>query len=112
MIRVNGELINPNLVEEAFTRIKSEAEQRTQGTCCERDEEFIEAAEEEVINSILITQEAEKNHEVLEEGDVAKALDEMMALYREQGAPEELLEEEKDNLREGGDGEFADGAVH
>lgn len=100
MIRVNGELINPNLLEEAFFRIKSEAELRTQASCCERDDEFSKAAEEEVIDSILIAQEAEKSDEDLEEADVKAALEEMIKRYREHGTSWEILEAERDNLRE------------
>lgn len=100
MIRVNGELINPNLLEEAFTRIKSEAELRTQVSCCERDEEFSQAAEEEVINSVLIAQEAEKNHQDLDEAEVTSRLEEMIKLYREHGASWEMLEAERDHLRD------------
>ena len=56
MLRVNGELIDPNLLEDAFARIKSEAEARLQVSCCERDPEFMEQAEEEVIDSVLKSQ--------------------------------------------------------
>ena len=62
MIRINGELIDPNLLEEAFARIKSEAEMRLQVSCCERDPEFMAKAEEEVIDSVLIAQEAESRY--------------------------------------------------
>ena len=112
MIRVNGELINPNLIEEAYARIKSEAELRAQVSCCEKDEEFSKAAEEEVVDSILIAQEAEKNLQDLDEGEVTKALEEMIQRYREHGASDEMLESEGANLREEGDGQFAHGAVH
>ncbi|MBK1834487.1 peptidylprolyl isomerase [Roseibacillus ishigakijimensis] len=100
MIRVNGELINPELLEEAFTRIKSEAELRTQVSCCERDEEFSKAAEEEVIDSILIAQEAEKTHQDLDEGEVVRRLEELIKTYREHGASWEMLEAERDHLRD------------
>lgn len=100
MIRVNGELINPNLIEEAFTRIKSEAERRTQTSNSERDEEFSKEAEEEVVNSFLIAQEAEKNEEELSEAEVETRLAELMELHREQGASLEVLEAERDHLRD------------
>ena len=99
MIRVNGELINPNLFEEAFARIKAEAEMRNQASTCERDEEFNQMAEDEVIDSILIAQEAEKNHQSLNEQDVATRLEETITLYREHGATQEELEVEGENLR-------------
>ena len=62
MIRINGELIDPDLLQDAFARIKSEAEARLQVSCCERDPEFMEQAEEEVIDSVLIAQEAETRY--------------------------------------------------
>ena len=74
MLRVNGELIDPNLLEDAFARIKSEAEARLQVSCCERDPEFMAQAEEEVIDSVLIAQEAETRFPELPETERALAL--------------------------------------
>ncbi|NNC86900.1 MAG: hypothetical protein HKN82_00410 [Akkermansiaceae bacterium] len=99
MLRINGELIDPNLVEDAFSRIKSEAEARLQISCCERDPEFMEQAEEEVIDSILIAQEAEKRHPEIPESDIAGRLEETIKLYREHGASWEMLEDQRDQLR-------------
>ena len=86
MLRVNGELIDPNLVEETFSRIKTEAEQRLQISCCERDPEFQEQAEREVADSILIAQEAEKRYPEISEDEITPKLKEMIDLYREHGA--------------------------
>lgn len=99
MIRVNGELINPELIEESFARIKTEMEQRSQTSCCERDGEFMQRAEEEVIDSILIAQEAEKCHETLPEAEVRAELEKTIKRYREHGASWEMLEEQRDQLR-------------
>ena len=75
MLRVNGELIDPNLLEDAFARIKSEAEARLQVSCCERDPEFMEQAEEEVIDSVLIAQEAEAQFPTLPDDEVKARLE-------------------------------------
>lgn len=99
MIRVNGELLNPELIEESFARIKTEMEQRSQTSCCERDGEFMQQAEEEVVDSILIAQEAEKCHELLPEDEVRAELEKTIKLYREHGASWEMLEEQRDQLR-------------
>lgn len=99
MIRVNGELINPELIEESFARIKTEMEQRSQTSCCERDGEFMAQAEEEVVDSILIAQEAEKCHDDLPEEEVRAELERMIKLYREHGASWEMLEQQRDQLR-------------
>lgn len=99
MLRVNGELVNPDLVEETFSRIKAEAEQRLQVSCCEKDPEFQEQAEKEVADSILIAQEAEKRHAEIPEEEVKPLLKEMIDRYREHGASWEMLEQQRDAMR-------------
>lgn len=99
MIRVNGELLNPDLIEETFSAIKSAAERRSQASCCERDEEWMQQAEDEVVDSVLIAQAAEESDLVPPESDVAAALETLVRSYREQGASWEMLEEQKDDLR-------------
>ncbi|MDA7538551.1 peptidyl-prolyl cis-trans isomerase [Akkermansiaceae bacterium] len=99
MLRVNGELVHPDLIEETFSRIKAAAEQETQGSCCERDPEFREQAENEVADSILIAQEAEKRHPEIPEEEVKPQLKELIDKYREHGASWEMLEAERDNMR-------------
>jgi len=99
MLRVNGELVHPDLIEETFSRIKAAAEQETQGSCCERDPEFREKAEDEVADSILIAQEAEKRHPEIPEQEVKPKLKELIDKYREHGASWEMLEAERDNMR-------------
>jgi hypothetical protein len=100
MIRVNGELIDPQLVEETFSRIKAEAEARLQISCCERDDEFIQQAEQEVIDSILIAQEAETRHPKMPAEAVRTRLEETIKQYREHGASWDMLEAQRDQLRE------------
>jgi hypothetical protein len=99
MLRVNGEIVHPDLIEETFSRIKAAAEQETQGSCCERDPEFREQAEAEVADSILIAQEAEKRHPEIPEEEVKPKLKELIDKYREHGASWEMLEAERDNMR-------------
>ncbi|YCM42972.1 peptidylprolyl isomerase [Verrucomicrobiaceae bacterium 227] len=99
MLRVNGELVDPELVEETFSRIKAEAEQRLQISCCERDPEFYEQAEEEVGDSILIAQEAEKRFAEIPEEEIKPQLKEMIDTYRSHGASWEMLEAQRDMMR-------------
>ena len=99
MLRVNGELINPELIEESFSRIKGEAEQRLQVPCCERDPEFQKQAEDEVADSILIAQEAEKRYPTIPEEELKPELKRMIDLYREHGASWEMLEKQRDLMR-------------
>ena len=98
MLRVNGELIDPNLLEDAFARIKSEAEARLQVSCCERDPEFMTQAEEEVIDSVLIAQEAETQFPKLPEAEIKARLEKTLKEYRKHGASWEMLEAQRDNL--------------
>lgn len=99
MLRVNGELVDQELVEETFQRVKGAEERRIQGECCERDPEFYEQAEQEVADSILIAQEAEKRFEEIPEEEVKPKLKELIDVYREQGASWEMLEEQRDLMR-------------
>jgi len=99
MLQVNGELVNPELVEETFSRIKAEAEQRLQVSCCERDPEFREQAEEEVAASILIAQEAENRYPKIPEGEIKPELKRIIDLYREHGASWDMLDQQRDAFR-------------
>lgn len=99
MFRVNGELVNPDLVEETFSRIKAEAEQRLQVSCCEKDPEFQEQAEREVADSILIAQEAEQRYPEIPEEEIKRPLKELIDRYREHGASWEMLEQQRDAMR-------------
>ena len=99
MLRVNGELVDPDLVEETFSRIKAEAEQRLQVSCCERDPEFYEQAEQEVGDSILIAQEAESRFKEIPEEEIKPQLKEMIDTYRAHGASWEMLEAQRDMMR-------------
>ena len=99
MLRVNGEPVHPDLIEETFSRIKAAAEQETQGSCCERDPEFREQAENEVADSILIAQEAEKRYPEIPEAEIKPQLKQLIDKYREHGASWEMLEAERANMR-------------
>ncbi len=99
MLRVNGELVSPDLIEESFSRIKAAAEQRLQTSCCEMDPEFRAEAEQEVTDSILIAQEAEKLYPTIPEEELKVELKRMIDLYREHGASWEMLEQQRDHLR-------------
>ena len=98
MIRINGELIDPNLIEDAFSRIKSEAEARLQVSCCERDPEFMAKAEEEVIDSVLIAQEAENKYPSLPHEEIKERFEKTLKEYRKHGASWDMLEAQRDHL--------------
>lgn len=99
MLRVNGEWVDQELVEETFHRIKTAEEQRLEVSCCERDPEFQAQAEEEVADSILIAQEAEKRFPVIPEEEITPRLKEMIDTYRQHGASWDMLEAQRDFMR-------------
>ncbi len=92
MIFVNEEPIDPALIEDTFQRLKTEAEMRTEVSCCERDDEFLAAAEEEVIDGILLAQEAEKRHPTIDEASFRPAFEKLLRQWREHGASWDLLD--------------------
>ncbi|MDB6077693.1 MAG: PpiC-type peptidyl-prolyl cis-trans isomerase, partial [Akkermansiaceae bacterium] len=100
MPRVNGEIIDPGLIEEAFSRLKAEAEMLSQVSCCERDPEFRLLAEEEVIDGILLSQEAERSVPLPMPSEIREAFEETLRLWREHGASWELIESRKGELKE------------
>ncbi|WP_193210874.1 peptidylprolyl isomerase [Luteolibacter marinus] len=99
MLRVNGEAVDAGLIEEAFTRIKAEAEILSEISCCERDEEFRQRAEEEVIDGILLAQEAEKRVPEPPADEVRSAFEATLRQWREHGASWDLLDAERESLR-------------
>lgn len=92
MLIINQEPVDPALIEDAFQRIKTTAEMLADVSCCERDEEFFAQAEEEVIDGILLAQEAEKRHAKLDESQVKAAMEKALREWRENGASWELIE--------------------
>ena len=92
MLIINQEPVDPSLIEDAFQRIKTTAEMLTDVSCCERDEEFFTQAEKEVIDGILLAQEAEKRHPKLDEAEVKTAMEAALRQWRENGASWELIE--------------------
>ena len=88
-----------NWWKKTFHRVKTAEEQRVQVSCCERDPEFYEQAEQEVADSILIAQEAEKRFEEIPEEEVTPKLKEMIDAYREHGASWDMLDAQRDMMR-------------
>jgi hypothetical protein len=99
MLRINGETADPGLIENAFARLKAEAEMLSEVSCCERDGEFRERAEEEVIEGILLAQEAERRTEDPPADEVRSAFEDTLRQWRKHGASWELLDAERESLR-------------
>ena len=99
MIIVNGEAVDPSLIDDAFMRIKGAAEALSEGSCCERDDEFRQQAKDEVIDGILLAQEAERSVPKPDKDEIREHFEQTLREWREHGASWDLLEAQRDQLR-------------
>jgi hypothetical protein len=77
---INGETVQPGLIDSEFSQIKAFFEQQANVSCCERDEEFLGYAKDNITARILLSQAAMKN---LARPD-PKAIDARIAELKEQ----------------------------
>lgn len=99
MLRINGETVDPGLIEDCFVRLKAEAELLSEVSCCERDDEFRVQAEEEVIDGILLAQEAERSVPNPPAEEVRSAFEDTLRQWRQHGASWDLLDAQRESLR-------------
>jgi hypothetical protein len=99
MLRINGETADPGLIEEAFARLKAEAELLSEVSCCERDGEFRAKAEEETTDGILLAQEAERRVPMPSTEEIRAAFEETLREWRQHGASWDLLDAQRESLR-------------
>ncbi|MCU0794856.1 MAG: peptidylprolyl isomerase [Akkermansiaceae bacterium] len=97
---MNGEPVDPSLIDDAFARLKSEAEVRSSLSCCEHDALFREQATQEVIDGILLAQEAEKRVPIPAADEVRQALEDELRRWRSHGASWDVLEQQRDAIRD------------
>ncbi len=76
-IVVNGERIDPELIHQEFSQIKSWHEQRSQVSCCERDDEFLAQAKENIIGRVLLSQEATSRIQEPSDAEINQAIEKM-----------------------------------
>ncbi len=57
---INGETIDASLLDAEFGRIKADFEQRSNVSCCDRDDEFMGYAKDNISASVLLSQHAEQ----------------------------------------------------
>lgn len=76
-IRVNGECVDQELINQEFSQIKSWHEQRSQVSCCDRDDEFLAQAKANVIGQILLNQKAKMIVDELSESEIDEAMDQL-----------------------------------
>ncbi len=99
-IIVNGEAIDPQLISDAFYRLKALAEMSTELSCCDRDAEFMCEAEKEVIDGILLAQEAERRVPTIDETQWRPAFEQVLREWRQHGASWELIDHQRNELRQ------------
>ena len=80
-ITVNGETVDQELINQEFSQIKSWHEQRSQVSCCEKDDEFLEQAKENVIGRILLNQKAQTAVSDLSDSEVNQAIEQLQKDY-------------------------------
>lgn len=80
-IIVNGERIHPDLIDQEFCQIKSWHEQRSQASCCERDDEFLAQAKENVIGRVLLSQKAESSMPEPSDAEINQTIEQMKQNY-------------------------------
>lgn len=80
-LTVNGEPVDQELINQEFSQIKSFHEQRSQVSCCERDDEFLSQAKDNVIGRILLNQKAQETIPNLTEPEIDTAIERLKADY-------------------------------
>lgn len=80
-IVVNGERIHPDVIDQEFCQIKSWHERRSQMSCCERDNEFLAQAKENVIGRALLSQKAESSMPEPSDAEIHQTIEQMKRNY-------------------------------
>ena len=80
-ISVNGEPVDQELINREFSQIKSWHEQKSQVSCCERDDEFLSQAKENVIGRVLLNQKAQSSIPDLTDSEIDQAIDQLKKDY-------------------------------
>ena len=58
---INGETIDPALIDSEFSQIKAYYEQQANVSCCERDDEFLSYAKDNITARVLLSQAAKRD---------------------------------------------------
>lgn len=100
---INGETVQPGLVDSEFSQIKAYFEQQANVSCCERDEEFLGYAKDNIIARVLLSQAATNRLPRPDESSIDTRIAELKeqaggaeAFFYELGIPPE----QEDSIRE------------
>ncbi|HIG84122.1 MAG TPA: hypothetical protein EYG40_02095 [Verrucomicrobia bacterium] len=80
-LTINGELVDEGLLDAEFSQIKSHFEQQANVSCCERDDEFMGYAKDNIIARVLLSQNAKQTIEVPAPESVDQHLEKMKEEY-------------------------------
>jgi hypothetical protein len=86
-LTVNGKPVDEGLLDAEFGQIKAHFEQQANVSCCERDDEFMGYAKENIIAKVLLAQDAE---ETMPEPAAADIDAKLADLVKEYGGEESL----------------------
>ena len=59
-LTINGEPVDDGLLDAEFSQIKAHFERQANISCCERDDEFLGYAKENIIARVLLSQKAQE----------------------------------------------------
>ncbi|MGK0189170.1 MAG: parvulin-like peptidyl-prolyl isomerase [Verrucomicrobiales bacterium] len=88
-LTINGQVIDPALIDQEFSNIKSYYERMSQVSCCERDPEFLTYAKENISARVLLNQDAEKNGPSPSEDEIDAAI---AQLKKDHGGEEQFYQ--------------------
>ena len=86
-LTINGEPVDEGLIDAEFSQIKAHYERQANISCCERDDEFLGYAKDNIISRILLSQKSQEVIEPPGDGEVTARLDKLKEEY---GSEEEF----------------------
>ena len=80
-LTINGEPVDDGLLDAEFSQIKAHFERQANISCCERDDEFLGYAKENIIARVLLSQKAQEVINKPTEKEITARLDQLKAEY-------------------------------
>ena len=80
-LTINGEPVDDGLLDAEFSQIKAHFERQANISCCERDDEFLGYAKENIIARVLLSQKAQEVINKPTEQEITARLDQLKEEY-------------------------------
>ena len=77
-LTINGETVDDGLLDAEFSQIKAHFEQQANISCCERDDEFMGYAKDNLIARVLLAQKAKESIPDPDSKDVDEHLEKLI----------------------------------